>query len=357
MSPSPQAVRDARVIFSRGQEDFTARDVIDAAYVRGELVPLWNEFNRACECEQRASDEDLELDDSAIDSAAIAFRYEHDLITAEETERWLEDRAISMEQFGEHFVRQYWARNYAGEIVLSDRDYISATPEEKDSFVAHLTLGGELDRMAEQLSFRLAAQAAQALSQGVASEREKFVAREKISDLPRWLAQIARNGDWLDGILAGEIAFRHQMASALDERALERELVSMRLNLTRFELETIEVDSRDAAAEVLACVRSDGMELSEIAEESRYPFRHSEILLEDLPAEQQGSFLSARAGVLLDPIVREDGYELCRVKTRVDPQLSDHRIRERLQERISRRHFSELVSKYIDWKLLQPAAS
>jgi hypothetical protein len=57
----------------------------------------------------------------------------------------------------------------------------------------------------------------------------------------------------------------------------------------------VEVDSKDAAAEVAACVRNDGMEMSEIAEESRYPFHSSEVLLEDVPSEQQQKFLSVKA--------------------------------------------------------------
>src|SRR5205807_2593094 len=87
-------------------------------------------------------------------------------------------------------------------------------------------------------------------------------------------------------------------------------LTSMRLMLTRFEIEVIEVDSRDAASEVFACVRSDGMEMSEVAEESRYPFHRSEVLLEDIAPDQQQLFLSAKAGALVEPIPDDDFEKL-----------------------------------------------
>jgi len=128
----------------------------------------------------------------------------------------------------------------------------------------------------------------------------------------------------------------------------------MQLNLTRFQLETVEVDSRDAAAEVVACVRSDGMEMSEVADESRYPFHHSEVLLEDIPSEQQQRFLSVKAGTLFDPIPRGDAFEVWRVKTRTEPSLQDPIIRARLESRIIDRCFNELLSKYIDWKFFLP---
>jgi hypothetical protein len=136
----------------------------------------------------------------------------------------------------------------------------------------------------------------------------------------------------------------------LTEQALQKELGPLRLNLTRFELETVEVDSKDAAAEVAACVRNDGMEMSEIAEESRYPFHSGEVLLEDLPSEQQQKFLSVKAGTLFDPIPRGDGFEVWRVKTRTEPSLQDATVRTRLEKRIIDRCFNELLSKYIDWK-------
>jgi hypothetical protein len=357
---APVAGQD-RVIFCLGEKNFTAWDVMDWAFVHGDLAALWKEFMRAAECDRRANDEGLELDDAAVDEAAVTFRYRHDLITAEETERWLEDRAVALSEFGDYFARQYWARNYSGEISVAERSYSAAAAEERDLFLIDLTLSDELDRLAEEMSFRVAAGTEEKADTGpssanVSTLREQLATREGIDDLSEWLKQIGRDETWLDEMLAAESGFQRRLASAIDEKALQRELQSMRLNLTRFELETIEVDSRDAAAEVIACVRSDGMEMSEVAEQSRYPFRESEILLEDLPPELQQNFLSAKAGALLEPIAREDGFEVCRVKTRGDPALSDAKVRERLQKQIQRRHFSELVSKHIDWKLVRASS-
>ena len=90
--------------------------------------------------------------------------------------------------------------------------------------------------------------------------------------------------------------------------------------------------------------------MSEIAEESRYPFHSSEVLLEDVPSEQQQKFLSVKAGTLFDPIPRGDSFEVWRVKTRTEPSLHDATVRARLEKRIIDRCFNELLSKYIDWK-------
>src|SRR5438045_9595644 len=86
--------RENRVIFSSGERGFTAKEVVDCAGGRGEIDPLWRVFLRLGECDRLANERELEVDDSAFDSASIAFRYVHVLIMAEKTERWLEDRVV-----------------------------------------------------------------------------------------------------------------------------------------------------------------------------------------------------------------------------------------------------------------------
>lgn len=356
MPISEPIARENRVIFSRGEREFTAKEVVDCAVLRGEIDPLWDEFVRIGECDRLASEQELEPEESAVDAAAIAFRYKHDLITAEETERWLEHRGVSLGEFSEYFARQYWGRTYSGATQVPTSTYQTAAAEEKDLFLVDLILSGSLDQMAERLSYRIAAQADENSEEGAKEERGRFLTARRITDLAAWLAQFGRDEEWLNQMLAAEASYRRRVAHILTEQALQKELGPLRLNLTRFELETVEVDSKDAAAEVAACVRNDGMEMSEIAEESRYPFHSSEVLLEDVPSEQQQKFLSVKAGTLFDPIPRGDGFEVWRVKTRTEPSLQDATVRTRLEKRIIDRCFNELLSKYIDWKFfLRPS--
>jgi hypothetical protein len=358
MPVSQSITRENRVIFSRGERGFTAKEVVDCAVVRGEIDPLWKDFLRVAECDRLANERELEVDESALDSAAIAFRYKHDLITAEETERWLEDRGVSLPEFSEYFARQYWSRSYGGTVDSPRSSYQTASAEEKDLFLVDLILSGSLDRMAERLSYRIAAQADDERDDNASlgEGRARFLATVKIdpADLDNWLAQLGRDQEWLDEILAADAVYQRRVSQILTEPALQKELGPMHLNLTRFQLETVEVDSRDAAAEVIACVRNDGMEMSEVAEESRYPFHCREVLLEDIPSEQQQRFLSVKAGTLFDPVPRGDAFEVWRVKTRTEPSLQDSDIRARLESRIVDRCFNELLSKHIDWKLFLP---
>ena len=61
--------------------------------------------------------------------------------------------------------------------------------------------------------------------------------------------------------------------------------------------------------------------MEEVAEEGRYPYRHAEILLEEMPEDLQQKFLSVTPGDVLEPIARGDGFHLCRIIAKAEPDV------------------------------------
>src|SRR5437773_7676126 len=100
---------DDLIVCACGKHEYAARDAIDAANFRGELQAKWKEFLEAVEAEKRSDELELDLDEAAISSGAEAFRYEYDLITAEETEEWLANRGLTFDDFSAYFTRRYCA--------------------------------------------------------------------------------------------------------------------------------------------------------------------------------------------------------------------------------------------------------
>jgi hypothetical protein len=334
---------------------YTARDAIDAAIFRAELKPKWKEFLDRVEAENRADKLDLDIDESAISSAAEAFRYEKDLITAEETEAWLTKHGLTLDDFIDYFTRQYWRSSLDQEVGADEVEYHSASPELRDVFLADLILSGELDRMTSALMCRLAARCADKNpdASAIADEERKFFDRSgvKPAQLPNWLETLGRDSEWFHETLAAEAAYRTQCDSLLAPAVHERELVALRLLLTQFETEIIELESHDAAKEALFCVREDGMSMEDVATEGRYPYRRVDFVLEDISADAQQRFLSAAAGDLLEPMARGDGFELWRIVKRIEPQLDDPTVKSRIHRRLHDRHFSELISKHVERRL------
>jgi hypothetical protein len=355
MASTESVSHDDLVVCACEGQEFTARDAIHAALFRGDLEEKWQDFLGKVEAEKYADKTEMELDDAAFDAAAEAFRYHHDLITAEETEHWLESRALSLDDFGSYFARQCWGHTLKDKAIAPKIDFPTAPSELRDLFTVDLILSGELDTFVTHLSWRLAARCAAKEHEpaAMATEEKTFLERNKIKppELTTWLQVIGRDRDWLDLMLQSEIAYRERRAGLLIPQTFQRELVTLRLPLTRFETEVIELESRDAAHEALFCVREDGMSMEEVAKEGRYPFRRDDFILDDLPDDVQQRFLSVAAGDVLEPNARGDGFELCRINKRTEPQPDDPAVQARIEKRILGRHFHELTSKHIEPRL------
>ena len=290
-----------------------------------------------------------------------AFRYEYDLITAEETEEWLGNRGLTLDDFTDYFTRNYWANALHEELVPDEVEYHSASPELRELFLSELILSGELDRMTTAFMWRLAARCAEMDPQpdAIAVAEQKFFDRNEIetSQLANWLEKLARDSQWFNEMLAIDAAYRTRRDTLLAPQARQRELGALRLPLTRFETEIIELESRDAAKEALFCVREDGMSMEDVAREGRYPYRRAGFLLEDIPMDTQQRFLCVSPGQVLKPIERGDGFELCRVVKKIEPRLDDPRVKSRIDQRLIDRHFSELVSKHVERRLGTPISA
>ncbi|MFL6568551.1 MAG: hypothetical protein ACJ8LI_05245 [Chthoniobacterales bacterium] len=339
MAATVPAQKEDRVVFTCGPNGFSVRDIIDAAHFRGEIDRPWRDFLRRAAAEQRASETGAEAEGSAIDEAAVAFRYDYDLITAEETEAWLEARGLTLSDFSEYFARDYWGKTHASRRA-PDVAFIDGDAEQRGTFTTDLILSGELDRMATRLAWRVAARAA-----------TKEISPPLATSAPDWLQRIGRDEVWFNEIRELEAAYEEAREKVLTPEAIKRELTSLRLPLTRLEVEMMELESRHAANEALMCVRDDGMSMAEVAHEGRYPFRRTEMLLEEVQADQQQKFLSLTTGSILDPIPREDGFVLSRLLAKHEPNVEDPQVRARIEDRILQRHFTDITSGRIQWPL------
>ena len=357
MANAESVAHEELVVCALRDQEFTARDAVEAALFRGDLGVLWEGFKRRLAAEKQADDNEIDLNDDMIDTAAERFRYGHDLITAEETEQWLASRGLNLDDFGNYFVRQVASETLADEIEVDQTEYRLVPDDVRQLFLVELILSDQLERLTNDLSWRLAALAATDDSgksdKDLATERKSFLNRTNLTEaeLPEWLSSLRRDNAWFEQMLRMETAFRHRRDSLLTPQARQREMSVLRLPLTRFEAEVIELESRDAAQEALFCVRQDGMSMEDVALEGRYPFKVISFLQEDIPVELQQKFLSLLPGDVLEPIPRGDGFELYRLTSKREPQNDDETVRERIDHLLLVRHFAELTGRHVQNRL------
>lgn len=344
-------------VFVAGARTMQVGHVVVAADCRGELLAVWNTFAALLETEKRGAAlverDEADVDDEQLQSLSEQFRYDRDLITAEDTERWLEERGLTLEDFNGYFVRHYWAATLDPAPAQAVPDYRTAGDSLWDLLIVELQLSGELDRMAQRLAWRLAADTARGSASDVSGAGSRdAVAKDAAGD--GWLKRLGCNRQWIAEVLRLEAEYQRSCEQLLTPDVLERSLASMRLALMRIDLETVDVDSLDAVRELAMCVREDGRSMAEVASDGRYPYERTEAVLEDLPAEVQQKVLFAAPGDVLAPLSHEGGFFVHRLIARSEPDLADDDIRERVERQVLARHFSSLAADSIRW-LLAPA--
>jgi hypothetical protein len=341
-------------VFSVGDRSWSVDDVIVAAHFRGELDGWWKEVLRWDACESRGTDPGG-ADEAALQSAIEQFRYERDLITAEETERWLEARGLTLDDFSDYFVRHSRGQRPAGEGPAIPPAFSEPTARQRDLLRIELLLSGGMEAMAVGLSWRLAALDGNGTgisSELIEAERARFFQRTGLGarDVAHWAASTQRDQSWLEEMLACEAAYQLEAGRVLTDEQRERLLHELRIPLTRVEVEVLEVESLAAAREATLCVREDGACLEEMARQGGYPHRREEVLIENFPPELQQRILCAALGEVLEPIPQGDGFCLWRTMAKTEPELDDAGIRARVERQLLELHFSDLAARCVRWQ-------
>jgi hypothetical protein len=346
--------RENCAVFAHNNTPASVGEVVRAALFRNELQACVSEVSLKDACEAKADSGDLEADEDAVDAGIEQFRVENDLISAEETEAWLEKRGITADDLQEYFTRGYWRDTLGESVTCEEIGPSGLSPDLIGELEMELLMSGALGALAIGLSRRLVARAsagAQIGSAQLESERALFLGRTGLepANVAGWLGSLDRGNEWLDGMLAMEASYRAMSGSALTPERLSRALGAMRLPLTRLELERVEFDSIDAAREGRLCVRDDNLQLEEVARESRFPFRRLEVWANDLPEDQRQKLLCAEIGEVQDPAFLEGVFNLSRVVRRTEPTLDNPAVRHAVEQSVLDSHFSEAGARTISW--------
>ncbi len=325
-------------------------EVVRAAHFRDELQPSAHEVAWKIASGEEAARWSLEPDSDAIDAMVEGFRYENDLISAEEAEAWLDARGLTAEEFQDYFNRTYWRETLREKLIPDRVDSALVMPDMLGGLEVELLMSQAFTPLAIGLARRLVARAASetpVTPEEIVSERQRFHERTGLEPgaADEWLKSLDRSRDWLDGMLEMEALYRRRCNAVLTPERLSQALAAARLPLTMLEVERVEFDSADAAREAFLCVRDDGLSLEEVALESRYPFERLETLAEDLPEDQRQKMLCAGIGEIQDPMPAGGVIHLSRLIRKTEPSLADAPVRTRVERRILDTYFSETGAK------------
>jgi hypothetical protein len=287
----------------------------------------WDEIERATRegvaCARHAATLTAEQADleAVVEQAGDEFRYDRDLLTADEMEEWLDAHGLDARRWIDAIRRRVLRERWASQLAELLAHY-RPTDEEIEEALADDLVVAELHA---ELARELAGEAAAAASAGATGTPD---------------------GDRLAAIRAAAARFR---AAAATDEAIRREIANHQMDWVRIECRAVEFAHEPEAREAALCLREDGLPLEDVAREAHVAVGSLAFYLEDVDADDRSRFLGAHAGHVVGPIAIDDVHVLYHVDRKVMPGPQDPGVLARATTLVTARAVALELQHRVQW--------
>ena len=334
----------SRQLFRVEGQTFCWRDVVVCAQVAGRWDAVVDGLSQGLACVEYADTLDDPALEEAVEAAAAEFRYDRDLITAEETETWLGERGVSAADWLASIRRSELRRHFADRLDELSEAY----PPEQEAIERALQvdlLCTELGReLAEFCAERVAAAAAVGIPVCPPTQSARGDPPEPPAGVGPPLAGVLFS--LFEQILAGVQRFRDASISA---QALQRAVDGHRMEWVRLECRAVQFGDETQAREAALCLREDGLDLDQVAAEARLEPTDAGFFVDEIEQTLQPVFLSARPGDVLGPIALDGAQTLYQVLSKTMPAESDPEVRARAEDWLVARALADEAQRRVTW--------
>ncbi|HKQ03118.1 MAG TPA: hypothetical protein VJ735_22575 [Actinomycetes bacterium] len=356
--PGPDlAARDA---FTAGATTYRWADVLISAHLLGDWPVLEARARAGLIVEAgggRAAPE--------TESLANAWRYERDLLTADDLEAWLRARGLGLGDWAVYLRRTALRVGASGsgsvdagrlaDVGASGSGSVDAG-RLADAVVLEGICSGTFTTWADRLA-------------GQAALHERV--REELGTSPPWCTDPAPAGideaapglgpGGLVGVPADVYRERAELVACVRASAhrcideltgpaeLERVVRSRRLEWTRVDLLVAVVDDLEAARELLLLVRVDGVAVEEAARLAGASVEARSSYLDEAGDGLVHLLTGAGPGDLLGPVAQDGGHLVVQVTARVEPSIDQPAVADRASGLIVQRALAREVRDRVRW--------
>jgi hypothetical protein len=337
-----------RSLFTVGEVSYTWKDVILFAMLSGRWRPLERAIREGLACVRCIEEDDIAEPEDAVDAFAAEFRYARELITAEETEAWLEARGVEtsvwMAWARREALRALWAAQVPGLLQRFPAD----AAEVAEAATADLLCSGKGTEFSEELAERAAAAAAvEEAGEELAVELPEGAVERVLAQLPGLdPEETEATLTHLAGLEQALARFRELAASP---ELIHRELELGRLEWIRLDCRVMQFPTEALAREAVLCVREDGMGVDEVAESAHAQVQEMRFYLGELDPDLQTRLLAALPQELIGPAPFEEQYALFLVLDKVLPDERAPALRREIERRAVARAVAGQVSRRVHW--------
>jgi hypothetical protein len=334
----------ARPVFAVEPEVFSWRDVILFTHRRGRWETVLQEITDGLACVDHAEGGDDAIIEETVDAAAAEFRYDRELITADETEAWLREQGLTAAEWYAGIRRGVLYEHFADRRSELRRAAPTSREELEREAQVELLCTGLGRALAESFAEHVAAAAAAGfLSAGPPAD-------QLAGALPAGLTRthVAARLALIDRILEGGEQFG---AAVLTEDAIRREVRLHQMEWVRLECRTVTFSDSVSAREAALCLREDGLGIEEVAAQARREVVEVRLYVDDLDPGLQPLFLSAVPGEVIGPAPVRGGLGLWQIASKTMAAEEDPEIRERAGRRLVARARSNEANRRVQWRI------
>jgi len=334
-----------RVAFRRDGAGYRLADAVLCAVLAGEWKVLEAAILAGIACELRSEDEGSPLEDGELAEAQRAFRYDRNLIAADEAQDWLDGWELTAEDWSAALERQLLRRHWAAELAQVVEEYELEDEGLAEIAWADLVCSGALEALVQGLAERVAVVPTD-------DETPPVDGAATPDALPPWLGISADESTVrrLAGIIAVAAERRRQELSPPKLRAA---IAARPLDWTYVEAVRLVLPTETMAAEAALRVREDGETLDEVGRDIGAPVEKWGGFLEAAEAGLRARLVSASEGELLGPMREAAGLALLQVITRRAPAETDPVVRAHAERYVWSQAASRALEA-IEWERPQP---
>jgi len=310
-------------VFAIDGEVFQWQDVFAHAQVTGRWAELERAAREGLACAAHADTLTAEQEslDAIVEAAGDEFRYDRDLLTADEMEQWLESRGLTARTWLEAVRRRVLRERWAGEAAGLVARYAPSADDVETALAADLVCSDVHAALAHELAEVAAAAVAAPAGEAPA-------------------------GDRLEALRDAAARFRR---GAVTDEALRKEIAMHQMDWVKIDCRAVEFALEAEAREAALCLREDGMPLEDVARDAHVGVGVLSFYLEEVSGDDRSRFLASHAGDVVGPIPVDDVHVLYRVDRKVMPGPEDPGVVARAVELVAARAVSVEVQRRVQW--------
>ena len=317
-------------VFTVSNTEFGWEEITAAADVWGEWARLVEWARQSLACQKFAAANGQLPNATATREALTAFRYAHNLISADETQIWLNRWEVTLEDLMGYLRGQLLIEAWPDKL----EEILAAHPV-SDAEVSEVMKSYAIcaDKFGEW-AFRLAGQAAIVARSGpfgAGGQHQRTAPRDLVACI--------------------ETDFERERQQAVTPKMIETKIADHRLDWIRFDCRCLWFAEERIAREAVWCVTEDGLTLDQVAAEARAEVRQWDFYLDEMETTAHPHFLAARQGDLLGPVKLQQGFPLFSIAAKKMPVADDPQIRQRAEHAILSGWTNQAISEQVKWLL------